>query len=1743
MFFFVVLLVIEVMFCFSEKYHERQALTLSAVYTMLSKLLKQCKKEKEKDKQFRPVLSWKQLYEAFARYKFPKTFPEGFAGPELEMNANALYHVIVHGRDFFPEEANAEILAYFLPGLSFPNHNECERCLGCLSMFLSCKHENSKNWMMAILERWNLVLGHVAWDNMIMGMIARFAKSQRQFDWTPYVERIFSCMLQRADVTLGASSKVEGLKYRENSSIYSNVGEKHGVASSFGKFVAHALRPRDDDPVFLAFEKFINTTKTYFHPSNSGRWVGSLSSILTSVPRVSAVRMRKEREKPEKYGSTALRPQDREKLVNLLLPVATYALWSKDDELQQGSRHTFKHMGYMCPDLVFPPLMERIYFALETVTETHQTTQALEILATVAHPLISKYKEGAVRHLVPFMQMAVPGIDPNDSQKTAATLKFFFSVLLWIPLYNEAEDDGESEELSENDRMAKQATEMLEDWAIIVWNQLVTYLSILSKEMPSMGQFWQLSTSMDPFFRLFFAQMSPRLRERFLKNELQDFIGTGSHIHADAEVETLIGCLVASDPENVLKHILPSVISLVMKDGKWLDASENTINWALLILGASVGSAGKYILPYLEDVKKVSEFSINYSGRQNGEDSRANEIRLSGTCMSDDLLNTLLKVRASNMLIVDKDKNKFKRWGQAMKREDFVKMDMWILPSADAIQPCVDWCQHFLAIAEKIVENGAQNTISDTEALNAMNIIEALIDCGAVFPFPDDEKDMGKASHHEDRGLPPYVTLHRKFGEFSEIAPLSFVLKRCRDLIFKLYEVLKTKRSDSADSFDALCKLIEKYLCESGGTRLATLSPRSRAAWKSKIQNYTHKHEQSRFMYLWRVQNYVQGLYSERSSEIRDTDQNRKMIQILLECSFSRYAVQRQSAQQSLTRTLNVFPLFAKEYIVPKVLEKLEQASELPLHELKGTLYLLSENIMLSKINRGYFIRPFLLALCSLHTIDDTKIQMKIAALFTQYLAISSLRPREIFIYPSMDFLPQSIREGAPVSETSFAKAMDYAKVLNEKLKTSTDGIVEDLLKLVEGQKAQNLHWKYELMVCCLLAISINPGNISPRVAKFFGDRLVSDVIAIRSVCQVTSANILKMEKKPRPYEMVERAFDETLDFETATKTGDFLDKPWHNFSPSLSFRHKKYAGLTQEEKLGPCSEAILENLKKENFLEKMVNFFVLERSSQAGSGGGGGRGGGKGHSMAGINSMLKKYGVSNAALKHLVGSQAQGSQGGGSAMQEVTTMIGSLRKGWPLTPFKAFKEFFSVSTALFWKTLFKCFGVSLLTLVGIVIEDLIGPTKRREEQVIAMEMLSGMFRATKHWTDADISKAFDWALPLLRQTLTVCSNDSHYDYITMIRFSVYHRDPRRLIPLVDMVFSLVEEHAANSSALSKSLHYVEALVIEMDWKIPQRCQKLVPILSGLVTHSYKQVRLACATSLMHLVCMAKNHPSNFPAFLDEMFGTGQDEKMSEEELSHKRDTLLAFLTQTIKRQIPTKLDMLAKRYDLILDFVLASHLDKEKDVQTLAKSLTPTCALLTFYDSATIDRFISCLERQISTNTSWKIRSSLPLVLTLFGFQHRFVKHKDLIPLVELLLADANVEVRQVSELALRSLLTGTNDQKLIADLDEKFGNASNQKVNKGSNELIQKVHAAVLGYAAIILSHPYDIPPHLPQLLMKFCRHSSDVNPIGQTVRTTMMEFWRTHHDSWDLDREKFDSDQLAVIRDLVISPSYYA
>ena len=92
------------------------------------------------------------------------------------------------------------------------------------------------------------------------------------------------------------------------------------------------------------------------------------------------------------------------------------ALFSKDVASMAIAQGALRNLAVLDPSLIMPHLLERAYGGLEVVNETHRTTAVLSMLSGVALPLVSeKIWNGGQKHLVPLLELSLPGIDLASS--------------------------------------------------------------------------------------------------------------------------------------------------------------------------------------------------------------------------------------------------------------------------------------------------------------------------------------------------------------------------------------------------------------------------------------------------------------------------------------------------------------------------------------------------------------------------------------------------------------------------------------------------------------------------------------------------------------------------------------------------------------------------------------------------------------------------------------------------------------------------------------------------------------------------------------------------------------------------------------------------------------------------------------------------------------------------------------------------------------------------------------------------------------------------------------------------------------------------------------------------------------------------------------------------------------------------------------------------------------------------------
>jgi len=200
---------------------------------------------------------------------------------------------------------------------------------------------------------------------------------------------------------------------------------------------------------------------------------------------------------------------------------------------------------------------------------------------------------------------------------------------------------------------------------------------------------------------------------------------------------------------------------------------------------------------------------------------------------------------------------------------------------------------------------------------------------------------------------------------------------------------------------------------------------------------------------------------------------------------------------------------------------------------------------------------------------------------------------------------------------------------------------------------------------------------------------------------------------------------------------------------------------------------------------------------------------------------------------------------------------------------------------------------------------------------------------------------------------------------------------------------------------------------------------------------------------------------------------------------------------------------------------------------------------------------------RVVASAESWHVRATLPTFLSVLFFRQQFmVSSSALLGALDIcisLLSDSQHEVRQSSKTCLSGLLRLVSTEH-VNSLSSQFidmcqvgsssiGSSKRSRLPHASSPAagpsameLRTRHAGVLGLAAIVGAHPFDVPSWMPNLLLKLATHVNDPAPIKPTVKEVFLEFWASHQDAWPLTKLVFDPDQLVELQNLLVSSSYF-
>lgn len=511
--------------------------------------------------------------------------------------------------------------------------------------------------------------------------------------------------------------------------------------------------------------------------------------------------------------------------------------------------------------------------------------------------------------------------------------------------------------------------------------------------------------------------------------------------------------------------------------------------------------------------------------------------------------------------------------------------------------------------------------------------------------------------------------------------------------------------------------------------------------------------------------------------------------------------------------------------------------------------------------------------------------------------------------------------------------------------------------------------------------------------------------------------------------------------------------------------------------------------------------------------------------------------------------------------------------------------ETFGISTVIFYKSFAQMFGMSFFNAVQPMLVSLAQAADSKSKQRAAAELCAGLVRGTKHWSLNDLDHFWKFLIPALTAAFDATTPDTLGFWEQFVKVSLDKRDPRRLYPLIQLVtnFSLTGEE---SFAESKKLYICRSALLAGSWRLNLLARSLLPKFLSFIAHPYQLVREMLGSNINQ--CLQLLHHPSAVSVSDLISANSQSNNLSGVPTELEGDVM------ELVKDVVTKLKMYKAEHvpaaqgasdysnacrtvlswfgeglryyrsagvypvvPILLPEIFAIQDTDDPDLQQIATQVVNFTGHF-MYTIPMEPVMIQTLLKVLGSENSWHVRIKVLPVLQVLFFRNLFLLPTSLMAVVVDqvlgLLTDSQLEVRHLAAVTLAGLIRCSqrdviemlkkhSSEYLKVTLPKRSRDGSRSVLPAGFNEAVLKRHAGVLGLSCIVQAFPYEVPTFLPDVLVQLADFLSDPVPISTTVKNTFADFKRTHQDTWHEDSQKFTEDQLYLLSDLLISPSYYA
>uniref|UniRef100_A0A7N9ASQ6 Proteasome activator subunit 4a n=1 Tax=Mastacembelus armatus TaxID=205130 RepID=A0A7N9ASQ6_9TELE len=1631
-------------------------------------------------------LPWRPLYELHDRILFSKTEHLGLNWFPNSVES-VLKTLVKSCRPYFSESATQEMLDEWRP-LLCPFDVTMQKAISNFELFLpttlppELHHKGFKLWFDELISLWVSVQNLPSWEVHLVNLFARLANDNIGYiDWDPYIPKIFTRILRSLNLPVGTSQMIVS-RYVTNAYDISHV-----------VLWVSALLGGPSKQAQAHLSGLFSSITSFFHPSNHGRWLVKLMKLLQRLPASVVRRLHRERYRKPTWltpipDSHKLTEEDITDFVESMMQPVLLAMFSKTGSLDAAQ--ALQNLALMRPELVIPPVLEKTYPALETLTEPHQLTATLSCMIGVARSLVSggqRFPEGPT-HMLPLLMRALPGVDPNDFSKCMITFQFIATFVTLVPLVDCSSALHEKTDLTEVEREMCSASAEFEDFVLQFMDRCFALIDSSTLEQTREETETEKMTHLESLVELGLSSTFSTILTQCSLDIFKVALEKVFNFATTNIFETRVAGRMVADmcraaakchPAESLKMFVPhccNAINQIAVNEEVLNEEEldKELLWNLQLLSEVTRVDGDKILRYRSDLVQVLQLTLHLKCKQ-------------GYTLACNLLHHILR---SSALIYPteycsvpggfnqpiSDYLPIKDWGRP---GDLWNLDIqWHVPSVEEtsfafylldliLQPELQRLQRF-ALGEQ--------DMSRDDVLQSLTIVQhCLLGAGSLMP-PLKGEPIPELVH--SMVILDETTLYTGM-EYDESRE-NYRDAVCRVMRQLLHYILEHSEDDTKSLF-SIIKIISDLLHFKGSHKQEFDS-----RWKSfnlvkkSMENRLHGRKQHiRALLIDRVmlQHELRKLTVE-GCQYRSIHQ--ELMRDLLRLSTSTYSQVRSKAQNVLFTALGTYNFCCRD-LIPHVLEFLNpDNSSVTQQQFKGALYCLLGN------HSG--------------------------------VCLANLHDWECIILTWPAIVRSGLSSAMSLEKPSIVRLFDD---LADKIHRQYETIGIDFsVRKTPTALSQINPWSKAIAILSknFLCISNTYFVCSAQIMRY---------VAISAV-----AGIMKQIK--RPHKKIPVSPSDLCEVKelSAIVAGDRPDNQWLQYdSSSLPRTQQDWDRCVFVEKThwgyycwprklmmyAPLEEQPKQNLTREEMTEREQIMFDHFSDPVF------------------INQFIEFLSLED-------------------------------RKG---------KDKFSPRRFCLFKGLFRNFSDAFLPILRPHMERLVADSHESKQRCVA-EIISGLIRGCKHWSYSRVESLWELLCPLLRTALSNITIETYADWGTCIATACESRDPRKLHWLFEMLMESPVNGEGGSFVDACRLYVLQGGLAQQEWRVPELLHRLLQYLEPKLTQVYKNVRERIGSVLTYIFMIDVNLPCTQPTTSPHISDFTErillqlkpliegDEEIqnhvveeNEVEEQDERTQAIKLLKTVLKWQIASAGRSFSTALPEQLQFPvhLLTHVcSLKKDAKTCL-SLMSQGLLYT----EQIPMVLSVLQ-EIAGSSSWHARYTVLTYLQIMVFYNLFTfmsdqkAMNDVRTLVIRLLEDEQLEVREMAATTLSGFLQCnflSMDTPMQAHFEALCKTCLPKKRKRElgaigdtipSADLVRR-HAGVLGLSACILSSPYDVPTWMPQLLMDLSAHLNDTQPIEMTVKKTLSNFRRTHHDNWQQHKQQFTDDQLLVLTDLLVSPCYYA